>query len=276
VQRQPGPTGGPVTAVRISCADSRIVFDTGSGSHAYRMTACDIPVGNYTVGVRAKGARVEFDFGQAAAKGERFRFGFTIEAGQVNPATMFQGQHQVAVSVVEALPAPQVALPTAEPATLGARLAAFQRLVKNAGKVRLAQNARALEQWRQFLEKQLTPAQVASQVHAEEVRALLQSAGQRGQAELSVADRWLQTRGPNRRWVQQQQIEGRYRACTGCHASVQADVMDRDLAERGVALRTPLEQLAGADAGPRPGFAEGQKVRGAPRWPSASPRTGAR
>jgi hypothetical protein len=259
VQRQLAPTGGTVTGVRISCADSRVIFDTASGGHAYRMTACDIPVGDYSVGVSTKGTQVDFDFGQSAAKGQRFHFGFTVEPGQVNPATLFQGQHQVAVSVVESLPPARVA-PGAAPATLVERVAAFQRLVKNAGKVRLAQNSRALEQWRQFLEKQISPAQVASQLHAEEVRSLLQTAGQGGQAELALADQWLRNRGPNRRWVQQQQIEGRYRACTGCHAAVQADAMDRDLVERGAPLQTPLEQLATAEASPRPDFAEGKRV----------------
>ncbi|KYF92238.1 hypothetical protein BE20_01620 [Sorangium cellulosum] len=260
LQRQHAPSGGPVTGVRISCEDRRIVFDTGGVSHPYRLTSCEIPVGDYTVGVSIRGAAVHFDFGQSAERGERFRFGFHIDPDQVNPVTLFRRQTRVAVSVVERLPSTEVSTSTPSgPAPLASRLAAFQRLVKSAGKLRLAENGRALEQWRQFLEQQLTPAQVQAQVHAEEVRALLDAAGRRG--ELALAEQWLRTRGANRRWVLEQQIDGRYRACTGCHATVQAEAMDRARAERGEQLRAPLEQLAaGADPGPRPAFAAGEQV----------------
>jgi hypothetical protein len=261
-QPQKAPSAGPVTRVRISCEDGRIIFDTGGGSYSYRLTSCNIPVGDYTVGVSVKGTTVHFDFGQAAATRERFRFGFHIDPGQVNPVTLFRDQGQVAVSVTEHLAVSQAATPTSEPVSLASRVAAFQQLVKNAGKLRLAENERVLEQWRQFLQQQLTPAQVQTQVHAEEVRALLDSASRRGGAETALAEQWLQTSGPNQRWVMQQQIEGRYRACTGCHATVQAQTMDRALAEQGRQPRTPLEQLpaAGADLGPRPAFASGEQL----------------
>lgn len=261
LQRQQAPSAGPVTGVRISSEDGRIVFDTAGGSYSYRLTSCNIPVGDYTVGVTTSGATVHFNFGQAAARSQRFSFGFRIDPGQVNPVTLFENQSQVAVAIVEHLPSPQVAPHSSRSAPLTSRLVAFQRLVKDAGKLRLAENARALEQWRLFLQQQLTPAQVQTQVHAEEARALLESASRRGLAETSLAEQWLQTSGPNRRWVQQQQIEGRYRACTGCHASVQADTMDRRLAEQGPQLRTPIEQLAvGSDQGPRPTFAQGEQI----------------
>jgi hypothetical protein len=158
------------------------------------------------------------------------------------------------------------------PASLEFRLAAFQRLVKNAGKLRMTQNSHALEQWRQFLQEQLTPAQVESQVHAEEVRSLVDRANQLGSAETAVLEQWLGTSGPNRRWVLQQQLEGRYRACTGCHAAIQADIIDRGLLEQRGQLRTPLEQLAtGPDQGPRPSFAPGEQTA-VIRQPGVYPR----
>ena len=147
------------------------------------------------------------------------------------------------------------------PASLEFRLAAFQQLVKNAGKLRMTENSRALEQWRQFLQQQLTPAQVESQAHAEEVRSLLDRASRLGPAETALLEQWLRTRGPNRRWVLEQQIEGRYRACTGCHAAVQADVLDRGLLEQRGQLRTPLEQVAtGPGQEPRPSFAPSEQI----------------
>jgi hypothetical protein len=144
-------------------------------------------------------------------------------------------------------------------APLAPRLAAFRRLVKNSGKLRLSENGRALEQWRQFLAQRLTPAEVRSQVHAEEVRALLSYASQTG--ELSLAEQWLRTQGPNRRWVLQQQIEGRFHACTGCHATVQAEAMDRARAAAGFADVAPLQRFAGGTGGgARPSFAEAEHV----------------
>jgi hypothetical protein len=142
---------------------------------------------------------------------------------------------------------------------LANRLAAFKRLVRDAGKLRLGQSSRALEQWRRFLEDQLTPEQVQGQVHAEEVRSVLATATRGGLAETALADQWLQTRGANTRWVQQQQIEGRYRACSGCHAAVRADLMDRGLLEQRGQVPTPLEQLAAVPEGPRPSLAEGDE-----------------
>jgi Domain of unknown function (DUF4157) len=164
--------------------------------------------------------------------------------------------------VVQRQAATQVTTPTSAPAaSLASRVAAFQRLVKNAGKLRLAENMRALEQWRQFLQQQLTPAQVETQVHAEEIRSLLDRAAHNGLPETELAEQWLRTHGANRRWVIEQQIEGRYRACTGCHAAVRADALDWARAEQSGQARTPLEQLrAGPDQGPRPSFAQGEQV----------------
>jgi hypothetical protein len=251
-----------VSGVTISCADGQIVFDTGDGSHAYHLTSCDIPEGSYTVGVTVHGSTIHFDFGHAAALGQRFRFGWDVAPGQVDPITLFGGQTQVSIAVVDHLPQrqPQQAAGQAgATAPLSTRLANFQRLVKEAGKLRLAQNGRALEQWRQVLVQQLTPAQVETQVHAEEVRSLLDRAQAAGETHL--AEQWLQTPGANTRWVLEQQIGGRFHACTGCHATVQAEAMDRDRAEAGFRALTPLQQLAGASFGaPVPSFAQPEQT----------------
>lgn len=265
VQRdeEKGASAGQVNAVRISCEDSHIVFDATGGSYAYEMTACNIPVGSYSVGVSVdeQKASVYFNFGEETKKGEELRFGFKVKAGQINPVTLFKGQKQVAVSVVDHLPAAaQPAAAATTTASLATRVAAFQKLVKQAGKLRLAENSRALDQWRDFLQKQLTPAQVQAQVKTEEVRDLLERAS-RGAAETALAEQWLQTPGPNRRWVLERQIEGEFRACTGCHATVQAEQMDRALAAQRGQLRTPMEQLPGGPIpGPRPPFAQGEQV----------------
>lgn len=258
----PSGTGGQVTGVRISCADGKIVFDSTGGSYSYALTTCNIPLGTYTVGVKAKDSIVNFDFGEEAKKSEQFAFGFKIAPGQINPVTLFGSQAQVAVSVLERMPEAKAADPvSAPPSGLAARVAAFQKLVKNAGKVRMAENTRALDQWRQFLNQQLTPAQVQAQVHAEEARSVLDKAARAGSAETALAEQWLQTPGPNRRWVLEQQIEGQYRACTGCHATVQAEKMDQSLLQQRGKLSTPLEQIPGGPGqGPRPSFAPAEQV----------------
>lgn len=272
LQRQevPQPAAAVVTSVQISCSDRRIVFNTSNGVYSYALTECSVPVGSYNVGVHAAGATVRFEFGAALGSGQAFRFGFRVDFGQANPVTLIGTQRQVAVEVVEHLPAmlaeashaaTPAATVTAAPASMATRLIAFKQLIKNAGKVRLEQNSRALEQWRQFLRNELTPRQIQGQVHAEEVRSLVDRAEHAGQAELSVADQWLQTPGANRRWVMEQQIEGRFHACTGCHAAVQADALDRTRAEHGVIARTPLQQLSGIDASAaRPDSTQGETL----------------
>ena len=261
VQRQhdpPASGGGPVSAVRISCNDNRIIFDAAGGSHAYTLTTCRIPVGDYSVAVSIRDAAIRFDFPIETTNRDEFTFGFRIDPGQINPITLFTNQSQVAVSVVDHLPTATTAAPAA---SLASRIAAFQQLVKNAGKLRLAENSRALQAWRVFLQSELTPSQVQTQVHAEEVRSLLDRASRAGLQETALAEQWLQTPGPNTRWVMEQQIEGRYRACTGCHASVQASDMDRRLLAQGGQRHTPLEQLAGGpDTAARPSFAEGEQL----------------
>ena len=125
------------------------------------------------------------------------------------------------------------------------RLEAFKRLVRNAGQVRLENNRQALQSWDEFLQTKLTPAAVRRQVYAEEVRRLAETAEAGGT--LFKLEEWLQDDRPNSRWVHEQQIKGRFRACTGCHAAVRASAMDQALEESGRIFRSPAESLGLAE-----------------------------
>jgi len=227
---------GPVHAIRMSCADQVIVFDTPTGSHTYHLTDCTVPTGTYSAGVTTTATSFELDFGAAASSDEEFSFGFDIQAGQANPATMLADQSTVPVQVVDHIP--HHAVPTG---SLQTRLDRFKELVRQAGLVRMEQNIQALDQWSVFLQFEMDPYQVQAQTHGTEVQRVLTRAAQT--REQALADRWLVTPGPNRRWVIEQQIDGRFHACTGCHATLRADDMDMDMRLAGIPQPTPIEQL---------------------------------
>ena len=131
--------------------------------------------------------------------------------------------------------------PQEEHYSIEARLEEFKRLVRNAGKARLTNNRVALEQWRQFLKTKLTPGQVQTQILAQETREL-QKAAQEGGA-LATYDQMLRTRNPAMREVQENQIRGRYRACTGCHAIVRAQNWGQLQRHLGPEWKTLFERL---------------------------------
>jgi len=270
LQREPRTTSAipNVSGVLISCTDNRIVFQTPTTNYTYELTTCSVPIGTYETTVTIRGNNVHWDFGTAISGSQEFHFNYNVEPGQTNPATLFRGQHQVTIDVQESLPIsesePQ---PTVQQAPT--TLEAFKRLVKNAGKVRLAINKQALEQWKGFIQNQLTPTQVQAQARAVEARDILIQGEHSDVSGQFLADQALRTRGPNTRWVLRQQMAGRFRACTGCHALVRAREYDLLLEkQRGAPLPTPLEQLRAAEhvstttVAPQPSFAPGAAEQG--------------
>ncbi len=264
-----------VSLLTISCADKVIQFSTVAGNFSYKLTSCDLDEGDYQANVTVAGKKVTFDLGIAAPKGTRFHFEFSVEPFQMNPATFFQGQKTVEVIATNLSLQPKSEDTRPEQATAkteSAPLEHFKRLVRNAGKVRLEANRFALEEWRTFLQQKLTPQQVRAQAQAQETLEVMGPAVHGGAMEMATLERWLQASGPNQRWVLKQQIEGRYRACTGCHAMVRAQDMDRMLEERFGPYQTPLQQEREASRNapaPVPDFAK--KEAGVPQWAQVSP-----
>jgi hypothetical protein len=151
-------------------------------------------------------------------------------------------------------------LPAVDP-ELEKRVAAFKQLVKNAGKLRMEGNRRALQQWRTFLQQKLTPQQFQAQAVAEDMRSLTVMAQKKG--DLSWLDQYAQTRNPVMREYQYGVITGTQ--CPSCHAVLRAEAYEKstpDWAKTGPAWTPPsdrLAQIAQAEAlnpMPRPTFAK--------------------
>ena len=105
--------------------------------------------------------------------------------------------------------------------SVSARLESFSGLVRNVGRIRMEQNQAVFQEWRTFLERNLTPQEFEGQVLAEEARWLIDSS-EKGDHPLYLAEQIFNTEGPHVRQVLYKQWQGLFLACTGCHAMVQA------------------------------------------------------
>ena len=247
-----------------------IVFTTARGSRSYTLDSIgNLEPGHYPVRVTVKGnAKVEFHFDSGA--GRLFHFGYSLKPGQPSPATLFARQGTVEFLVSpDAAPAQHDHAELESKQTHGAaptvaeRASGFKRLVRAAGKVRMAENRKALADWSSFLQKKLTPAQVNSMVRAQEVLDLQTAAKKEGGQAMDAYDMAVSTGNPLRRQLGIGQVRGQYRACTGCHLTIQADNLEKEnpgLARSGMPAWTPINQdlraFAGEQAGnpvPRPG-----------------------
>jgi len=259
--RAPPAKALAVTRVLLSCADKAIVFETVGGRRSYRLSQCDLTEGEYAATVSVTDSKVEFHLGEDVPEGVRFRFAFEIAAGQPNPATLFAGQRTVPVvatnqplSLVSRQPEEVSEAPERAP-----EHERFKRLVRNAGKARMAANRQALEQWRLFLQQRLTAAQVENQVVAADARELLLTAEHKGT--LAEFDQYARTQSPNMRDYQRGIITREH--CPSCHAILRAGEADRatpDYEKRGKDWIAPAARLAAiADEesrkpSPRPSF----------------------
>src|SRR5438128_1193108 len=119
------------------------------------------------------------DLGAVPGGTPQFFFRYKVAPGQVNPATLFRNQPRVQVVATTRSLGYQRPSIDAEPTTdrsLTARFDAFKKLVRDAGRVRLLGNRRALDMWRAYLATRLTPGQIQAQVHVSEVDAILNRA----------------------------------------------------------------------------------------------------
>jgi uncharacterized protein DUF4157 len=92
---EPPATPTHVDIVRISCESNAIEFETDAGVRRYTLTDCDLDDGDYTAMVTVTDDDVDFDLGEAAPEGVRFRFSYRVDPGQPNPSTFFGGQTNV-------------------------------------------------------------------------------------------------------------------------------------------------------------------------------------
>ena len=209
--RKRGPQA-KVSKVEISCATFTIDFHTASKVYSYQLNKCNIPTGEYTAGVEIKGSEIKFNINSTEVGQNAIEFGFSVGPNQVSPITLFKGQSSVKMitkgydQVIKSA------------TTLGE----FKKMVKDAAKFRMDANIKHLEAWKTFFTKKLTAKQVEGQVLSHRANELGTMAANEGGMAMYTFDRWAQTRNPLMGWVLEQQIEGRYRACTGCHATVQA------------------------------------------------------
>ena len=272
IQRKPAtaPSAQKVTRVIISCTDRQIVFETPGTNYAYRLNECNLSEGDYVAEVTAKNGKVEF-FLNEASKGRRFHFGYDIQPGQANPATLFHKQTNVAITTTNG----PIASREDKAATLrdekqsttskdsnstSSEHEKFKRLVINAGKVRLHNNQKNLERWQKFIEEKLSAEQVSSLVLAEKTRQIDDTAVQRHS--LPNLDRFYRAQSPVEREYARNLVTGDQ--CPSCHAEqrVWASKSRASREERASRDWMPVEKRMQIAAGesdqnpiPRPDFA---------------------
>lgn len=249
VQRKQAPPGN-VSLVEISCASNTITFHAKGGDFTYQLDQCDIVDGELDANVVIdwKKPEVRLDIQSAQVPVDAFQFQFSIGPGQKNPITLFGSQKTVKVSA------------TTGKTTLSAAttLDEFKRMVKDVGKLRLNGNKLHLEEWKKFFTEKLSANQVEGQAMATRANQLGSIAAKERGMTMATFDKWARTDNPLLAWVYEQQIEGRYRACTGCHATVQAQDRWRD-------------RPAGINAPPSPGAALREHARGESANPAPRP-----
>ena len=283
IQRGPKkeePQQQKVTGVTVYCtddpfSDSYIVFHTPSKDYTYTLSDCTVPAGSYETTVSVEGAKVHWDFGDKVDGGQEYEFGFKLNPGEQNPATLFKKQTKVHIDVLKkTIFAPPKEQEEEKPEnTVADHVAAFKRLVKAAGQARMAANRSALADWRAFLEKQLKPEQVERIAYAQDVQDLQVTAVQEGGQALSAYDEAVTSKNPLRREKAQGQVRGFYRACTGCHLDVLATQLERETPsylQTGREWEAPVDILNDYAAAeqksptPRPTFSKPLKGEGMP------------
>ena len=279
-EKKAGAAAQQVSTVTVYCSQddasgNYIVLTTPAKNYTYKLTDCDIPEGSYETSVSVKGAKVHWNFGTQVKEKQAYKFGFDVKPGQENPATLFHNQKSVHVDVLNKpletkTDAPRETAEEKKP--LAARLADFKQLVKAAGQARMKNNRSALADWRTFLQSQLNPEQVEHIAYAQNVRDLQLKAVQQGGMALGAYDEAVSSANPIRRFKAEGQVEGRYRACTGCHLENLAQQYEKETGFKNPRDWTPpvdvLRQYAAQEQqqpAPRPQFAKPLKGEGLPK-----------
>lgn len=125
----------------------------------------------------------------------------------------------------------------------------FKQTVAEMAVYRLAQNVRAVDAWKSFLENSLRLDQLRPQTTALEATQLYRNVSHAqshgpGGMEAGLYEQWATTRNPYMRIVQEHQLRGEWRACTGCHMTNWA--YGRTPEPGSPNWMTPREQLTGS------------------------------
>ena len=136
---------------------------------------------------------------------------------------------------------PGLQVQTSSAQSIEQRLSNFKQRVLSEGIIRLRQNQKNLAQWRDLVENVFSDPELVRQTYAQLSSDLYRTATETGG--IPAYHRWAGTRNPYLREVLQGQVEGRYRACTGCHLEVQAGVRGQSEPHIGLAWQAPVERL---------------------------------
>ena len=95
------PSGRSGQVKRVVLAETGIImFETADKSYLYELDSWNIPEGSYTARVSIEKRTVVFNFSGQIEGGELFRFSYTVNDGQKDPASLLRGQNTVTVEVV--------------------------------------------------------------------------------------------------------------------------------------------------------------------------------
>jgi Domain of unknown function (DUF4157) len=155
--------------------------------------------------------------------------------------------------------------PAADTRDLATRLASFKQLVLTTARLRLASNRSNLAIWRGVVQG-LPLSQKTAQ--AIQVAQIQETVGHNAVGQWDV-NRCLAERNPINIQLYCGQLEGRYRACTGCHLAQQATALAHDVGPMGQASwSSKAAQLTGIPDPQRPNFSfsSGSMSGAGPDW----------
>ncbi|HWU89534.1 MAG TPA: DUF4157 domain-containing protein [Kofleriaceae bacterium] len=128
-------------------------------------------------------------------------------------------------------------------AELAGRYDAFLAGVYAAAQRIVSTNIQAVEAWRRYVLNQMSPQQMGGQVFATGFEQLQQQAAANRATHLLPA--YAHESNPVRQSLYEHQMNGEWRACTGCHVSNQAWAVDGQMRESRDPGVTPAELLSG-------------------------------
>ncbi|MCF2149245.1 hypothetical protein IQ276_023015 [Desmonostoc muscorum LEGE 12446] len=132
-----------------------------------------------------------------------------------------------------------------------AQVASFKRLVLTTARARLASNRVNLAQWRNVVEELQLDRQQQLAIQVAQLQETVERRDGFGQ---SALEQYLTERNPIRRETRLHQTEGRYTACTGCHAEQWATRLENEtpsLMQTGPDWQPVADRLTGVESSDR-------------------------
>jgi hypothetical protein len=125
----------------------------------------------------------------------------------------------------------------------------FRQHVRTVSAQRLVDNIHNLDQWRTFLDREISPDHLMEQTLAMQARDLRAAAAAGGLQTMALFGLWSNTNNPGLRDIDEHQIHGEWRACTGCHMTSHALAL---APQDTRSWQSPNRQLAALDPHPSP------------------------